>query len=77
MKSAIFGIALGTLLLLASGSVAAKTSCEKLVEKIEAKLASKSITRFTLLIVPKDEPTTLRVVGTCAGGAKKITYKRG
>jgi hypothetical protein len=29
------------------------------------------------LVVPKDEPTTLRVVGTCAGGAKKITYKRG
>lgn len=77
MKLAVFCIALATLLLLASASTAAKTSCEKLVEKIEAKLASKGVTRFTLLIVPKDEPTTLRVVGSCAGGAKKITYKRG
>lgn len=77
MKSAMFTVALPLLFAFFPGSVAAATSCEKMIAKIEAKLASKSITRFTLLVVPKDEPTTLRVVGTCAGGAKKITYKRG
>ena len=55
----------------------AKKSCEELKSELEAKIQAKGVAKFTLTIVPKDEPTDLRVVGTCDGGAKKIIYKRG
>jgi hypothetical protein len=55
----------------------AKTSCEDVKAQIEAKIQGKGVKTFTLTIVPKDEKTDLRVVGTCDGGAKKIIYKRG
>ena len=55
----------------------AKKSCEELKAELEAKIQAKGVKAFTLNIVPKDEKTDLRVVGTCDGGAKKIVYKRG
>lgn len=55
----------------------AKTSCEDVKAQIEAKLQAKGVKAFTLTIVPKDEKTELRVVGTCDGGTRKIIYKRG
>ncbi len=54
----------------------AKKSCEELKNEIETKIQGKGVQKFTLTIVPKDEPTDHRVVGTCDGGAKKIIYKR-
>ena len=55
----------------------AKKSCEELKSELEAKIQAKGVKAFTLTIVPQDEKTDLRVVGTCDGGAKKIIYKRG
>ena len=55
----------------------AKKSCEELKAELEAKIQAKGVKAFTLNIVPKDEKTDLRVIGTCDGGAKKIIYKRG
>ena len=55
----------------------AKKSCEELKSELEAKIQAKGVKAFTLTIVPQDEKTDLRVVGTCDGGAKKIVYKRG
>ena len=55
----------------------AKKSCEELKAELEAKIQAKGVKAFTLTIVPQDEKTDLRVVGTCDGGAKKIVYKRG
>ena len=73
-----FPIILFALLLCAViGQAIGKTSCESVVAQIEAKLVGKGITKYTLLIIAKDEATDSRVVGTCDGGAKKIIYKRG
>ena len=61
----------------ASNAASAKASCDEVKAKIEAKLESKGVKKYTLEIVPKDRETELRVVGTCDGGTKKIIYKRG
>jgi hypothetical protein len=50
--------------------------CEELKSEIEAKIAAKGATGFTLTIVDKDAPEDGKVVGTCDGGRKKILYKR-
>lgn len=77
MKSAILATSLALFFFFATVPAHAKVNCETLIAEIEAKLASKGVTKFTLLIIPKDETTDSRVVGTCEGGAKKIIYKRG
>ncbi len=56
---------------------AAKTSCDEVKAKIEAKLEAKGVKAYTLTVIPAEEQTELRVVGTCDGGKKKIVYKRG
>ena len=77
MKSVIMTTALAISVCALASPALAKTSCEDLKARIEAKIQGKGVKAFTLSIVPKDEKTELRVVGTCDGGAKKIVYKRG
>ena len=72
MKSLLFF----SVLLLATSNVHAKKSCDELVTEIEARINAKGVKSFTLKVVPADEKTDLRVVGTCEGGARKIVYKR-
>ena len=60
----------------ADSSKAAK-SCEDLKAAIEAKIKAKGVKTFTLDIVGKDDTKDAKVVGSCEGGKKKITYKRG
>ena len=55
----------------------AATPCEEVVKKIEEKLEKKGVKDYTLTVIPADEATELRVVGTCEAGKKKIVYKRG
>jgi len=55
----------------------AKKSCEDVKASIDAKLKAKGVKTFTLDIVGKDETKDAKVVGSCEGGKKKITYKRG
>jgi hypothetical protein len=55
----------------------AEKDCEELKSEIAAKLDAKGVVNYTLAIVPAEEETELKVVGTCGGGTKKITYKRG
>ncbi|MCY7388939.1 MAG: DUF1161 domain-containing protein [Burkholderiales bacterium] len=76
MKSIILTTALSIVCCVVSGHASAKTSCDEVIAAIEAKLASKGVKKYTLLAVPKDEASNLRIVGTCDGGSKKITYKR-
>ena len=57
-------------------AASAKVSCDDVRASIEAKLSAKGVKKFTLEILPKDQATDLRIVGTCDGGLKKITYKR-
>ena len=77
MKSTILPATVALLLCCTALPASAKTTCESVIAQIEARLAAKGVTKYTLLIIAKDEATDLRVVGTCDGGAKKIVYKRG
>ncbi len=77
MKFVIANSVLALSMLAFAGTVSAKVSCEDVRAKIEAKLQSKGVKAYTLTIVPNDEASDLRVVGTCDGGARKILYKRG
>ncbi len=76
MKSKILMSALAVICCGITGFASAKVSCDDVKASVEAKLASKDVKKYTLQVVPKDQATDLRVVGTCDGGAKKITYKR-
>jgi uncharacterized protein DUF1161 len=51
--------------------------CEELKAEIEAKIQAKGVKVFTLEIVPNENIKDEKVVGSCDGGTKKITYKRG
>lgn len=63
--------------LLAAGSSAfAAKSCDELKTEIAAKLDAKSVTGYTLDIVEADKVGDAKVVGSCEGGAKKITYSK-
>ena len=75
-KNMRFAIVLVALLL--SSSAWAAKDCEELKAEIDAKIQAKGVKGYTLEIVEKATDTgELRVVGTCGGDTKKITYKRG
>jgi hypothetical protein len=64
-------------LCLAAAPVFAAKDCEELKAEIAAKLDAKGVVNYTLEIVPTEAVTDEKVVGSCEGGTKKITYKRG
>jgi hypothetical protein len=51
-------------------------ACEELKDEITKKLDAKGVKGYTLEIVPKDKDVEGKVVGTCAGGTKKIIYNK-
>ena len=77
MKSVIMTTALAISVCAVAGPAWARTSCDDVKAQIETKIQAKGVKEYTLTAVPKDEKTDLRVVGTCDGGTRKITYKRG
>ena len=64
------------LALAATSTFAAGKPCEELKTEIAAKLDAKNVTGYTLDIVAADKTGDAKVVGTCEGGAKKITYAK-
>jgi hypothetical protein len=50
--------------------------CEELKSEIDAKLKEKGVPNYTLEIVPADQIKDQKVVGSCDGGTKKITYTK-
>jgi Protein of unknown function (DUF1161) len=54
-----------------------RKACEELKGEIDAKLQQKGVKSYTLDIVPNESVKEEKVVGSCDGGTKKITYKRG
>jgi hypothetical protein len=51
--------------------------CEELKSEIAAKLDAKGVKGYQLEIVAADQVAKeAKVVGSCEGGTKKITYKR-
>lgn len=64
-------------LILSTSAGAATLPCDTLQQKIERKLASKSVTGYTLRVEPKGEPADRgKVVGTCNGGINQLVYIR-
>lgn len=63
-------------LLACTAQVHAAQSCDELKSKIEAKLDGKKVKGATLEIVASDKVGDTKVVGSCEGGSKKITYTR-
>lgn len=79
MKRALVVAALPLVTLLSSGIplFAQKKACEELKTEIAAKLDAKGVKNYTLTIVDvKDVKDTDKVVGSCDGGTKRITYTR-
>ena len=64
------------LALAGSSAFAAGKSCDELKTEIAAKLDAKNVTGYTLDIVDADKAGDAKVVGSCEGGAKKITYTK-
>lgn len=54
----------------------AKKDCEALKTEIEARIQSHGVKSFELAIVAKAQAGENKVVGSCEGGSKEITYKR-
>jgi hypothetical protein len=52
-------------------------ACEELKSEIAAKLDAKGVQNYQLDIVANADVKDQTVVGTCDGGAKKITYQKG
>jgi hypothetical protein len=54
----------------------AAKSCEELKGAITQKLDGKGVKGYTLEVVDADKAGDAKVVGSCEGGKKKITYKK-
>ena len=64
------------LALAGASTFAAGKPCEELKTAIAAKLDAKNVTGYTLDIVDADKAGDAKVVGSCDGGARKITYTK-
>ena len=63
-------------LMAAAPTFAQRKGCEELAAEIAAKLDAKGVKGYQLDIVSTEEVGDKQVVGSCDGGAKRVTYKR-
>jgi len=61
----------------ASAAPTARKPCEDLKAEIAKKLDAKGVVGYTLDAVDKGKEGDAKVVGSCDGGTKSITYTRG
>ena len=54
----------------------ARKPCEDLKAEIAKKLDARGVTSYALDVVDKGKEADAKVVGTCDGGTKSITYTR-
>lgn len=64
-------------LVAAAGVAQATETCEALQSRIEANIASKGVTDFSVTVVDAAADAPGQVVGSCGNGEKKIMYARG
>jgi hypothetical protein len=69
-------LALSVTLMLSFGLAYAGKSCEELKTEITAKMEAKGVKSPALTIVENDKAGDAKVVGSCDGGTKKITYTK-
>lgn len=70
-------IMLSLVLLSVSSYSFAQKNCDELKAEIAARLDAKGVAMYTLDIVSNADVHEQKVVGSCEGGTKKITYRRG
>ena len=58
------------------GSAYATKPCEELKTEIAAKLDAAGVKNYSLEIVEKDKAADAKVLGSCEGGSKNITYSK-
>ncbi|MBB2487369.1 DUF1161 domain-containing protein [Mitsuaria sp. WAJ17] len=61
---------------LATPALAAVKPCEELKAEIAAKLDEKGVKNYTLAVVESDKVGEAKVIGSCEGGSRKITYEK-
>ena len=71
-----FNSLLAVVLLACTAQAYATQSCEELKSKVTTKLDGKSVKGYTLEIVANAKTGDAKVVGSCDGGTKKLTYSR-
>jgi hypothetical protein len=64
------------IVLFSTSAFAEIKSCEELKAEIDAKLKAKGVKGYTLDILPADQVKDQKIVGSCEGGTKKISYSR-
>jgi Protein of unknown function (DUF1161) len=69
-------IALLTALFACCGLAHAAKPCEELKTEVAAKLDANGVKGYQLEIVAADKVGEAKTVGSCEGGAKKITYTK-
>jgi len=65
-----------TAILLTQAVQAAPKPCDELKAEIAAKLDEKGVKGFELTAIDNDKVGDAKVVGSCDGGTKKLTYSR-
>jgi len=75
MKRFTFVMTIITLFICASAFAQIKP-CDELKGEVDAKLQAKGVMNYSLEIVPTDQVKEQKVVGSCDGGKKKITYTK-
>jgi hypothetical protein len=63
-------------LLACIGQAHAAKSCEELKTEVAAKLDAKGVKGYALELVSSDKVGDAKVVGSCDGGKKKLTYAK-
>jgi hypothetical protein len=76
MKRIIVALAVGTVFCCTAAFAEVKP-CDELKAEIAAKLDAKGVKEYTLEIIPNDQVKDQKIVGSCDGGTKKISYTRG
>jgi len=75
MKRMVLSLVLVTVFCSTSAFAEIK-SCEELKAEIEEKLKAKGVEGYTLEIIPTDQVKDQKIIGSCEGGSKKISYSR-
>jgi hypothetical protein len=61
---------------LAASAQAASKPCDELKAEIAAKLDAKGVKNYEIAVVENDKAGDAKVIGSCEGGTKKLTYVR-
>jgi hypothetical protein len=65
-----------TALLLSQAALAAPKPCDELKAEIAAKLDGKGVKGYEIAAVENDKAGDAKVIGSCDGGTRKLTYVR-